>query len=292
MFAVANGETALIAPLLARGANTSLRAENGWTPLMFACALGHYEAVAALLEASLGDKDQSLFTTQQAMLSMQSAHGLAREHEQPGVTALLSHLLEQDGTPDVSAALLHAREAAQEAEREAAGACAVSWTPAPLPTKSAKEQGRVSAGVRARFHGRCAPVRAPWRRHSPISLQSPSSHRGIGAPLYSLRRASPLRRHVILACPAPRASRNSGRCSVYGGLANGPEVLADPSSAIHDVRPLLESVQSHGRRPPASTDGRRPSSDPSAEMRQRERWPIWCASDHRDRPRTIEAMEA
>ena len=144
MFAVANGETALIAPLLARGANTSLRAENGWTPLMFACALGHYEAAAALLEASLGDKDQSLFTTQQAMLSMQSAHGLAREHEQPGVTALLSHLLEQEGTPDVSAALLHAREAAQEAEREAGRRMRrVMDTCAPLPTKSAKEQGGV-----------------------------------------------------------------------------------------------------------------------------------------------------
>ena len=152
----------------------------------------------------------------------------------------------------------------------------------------------MSAGVRARFHGRCAPVRSPWRHHEARSPYNPPRPVvGSSAPLYSLRRCvSSLRRHVILACPAPRASRNSGRCSVYGGLANGPEVLADPSSAIHDVRPLLESVQSHGRRPPASTDGRRPSSDPSAEMRQRERWPIWCASDHRDRPRTIEAMEA
>ena len=89
IFAAANGESALFAPLVERGADPQLRADNGWNAMSFASVLGHHEAVGQLVELSAkgGLPDT---------MSMQSALGLARMHEQPVVVALLEILLEQE----------------------------------------------------------------------------------------------------------------------------------------------------------------------------------------------------
>lgn len=102
MFAAANGEVLIIAELVERGTDLALRAQNGWTALSFACALGHYEAVGKLLKAAASRGEE------QTMV-VQSALGLARAHKQSEVAALLEELTQQ-ASLDIGAALQRAQE--------------------------------------------------------------------------------------------------------------------------------------------------------------------------------------
>ena len=102
MFCAANGERHLFTPLLERGASLSLKADNGWTSLDFACAYGHYEAAGQLLEYAVNRGDD-------VTMAVQNALGLARAHRQPEAVAMLEVLLEQPGF-EVEPALLRAAE--------------------------------------------------------------------------------------------------------------------------------------------------------------------------------------
>ena len=51
MWAAAEGHAAVVAPLVAAGANPDARSDGGFTPLAFAVRAGHVAAVAALLDA-------------------------------------------------------------------------------------------------------------------------------------------------------------------------------------------------------------------------------------------------
>ena len=93
MLAAAQGATELLAPLLRGGiepADAFLKANNGWTALMFACAAGREETVDELLRlVGEGGADALLALVEQKDNDGQTALEIARVH---GRVALLEAL--------------------------------------------------------------------------------------------------------------------------------------------------------------------------------------------------------
>ena len=95
MLAASNCDVDLFAPLLDRGADAALKANNGWTCLLFACGssdsvYGHCEAVKSLIELS---EERGKMRDD---LELQAALGLARTRERLGVVQLLEARLEDE----------------------------------------------------------------------------------------------------------------------------------------------------------------------------------------------------
>lgn len=94
MHAAVNGEVSLFGPLIDAGADASIKADNGWTCLHFACAAqcsyGHCEAVEQLID--LSERRGKVRDD----MELQSALNVARSKDRLGVVQLLDNILEDE----------------------------------------------------------------------------------------------------------------------------------------------------------------------------------------------------